>query len=342
MRILLTGSQGYIGSVLFQILKKKFDVIGLDVGYFKNNILGCFENDEKSIQLDIRNLKEKDLESFDVIIHLAGLSNDPLGEFSPKLTKEINYQATVNLANMAKKVGVSRFIFSSSQSLYGISNSKNELDEYNSEKHPVTEYAKSKWEAEKYLLNLSDSNFSVTCFRPSTVFGVSSRLRCDVVFNNLVACAFTTGKIEIKSDGSPWRPVIHVRDVCSALIAGIEAPRNIVSKKSYNVGIHNGNFTVKELALAAQKVVPGSKLIFTNEHSDPRTYKVSFNRILTELKDFFRPQWNLVNGGEELVSFFKKINFTEEDFRGRKTVRLKQLLYLKSQNQIDNNFRLTI
>ena len=134
MRILLTGSQGYIGSVLFQILKKKFDVIGLDVGYFKNNVLGYCENDEKSIQLDIRNLKEKDLESFDVIIHLAGLSNDPLGEFSPKLTKEINYQATVNLANMAKKVGVSRFIFSSSQSLYGISNSKNELDEYDSEK----------------------------------------------------------------------------------------------------------------------------------------------------------------------------------------------------------------
>ena len=271
MRVLVTGSQGYIGSVLLPILNKKYNVYGLDIGYYEKNSLGSNTKEISSIKKDIRDITLKDIQDFDVIVHLAGLSNDPLGEFSPKLTKEINYEATINLAKLAKKAKVSKFIFSSSQSMYGISNTGDELDEDNSEKRPVTQYAKSKWEAEKFILDLNDDNFCVTCFRPSTVFGVSNRLRCDVVFNNLVACAYTTGKIEIKSDGTPWRPIVHVQDVCSALIAGIEAPKIIVSKQSYNVGILNGNYTIKDLAEAAQKTVPGSKLIFTNEHNDPRT-----------------------------------------------------------------------
>ena len=339
MRVLVTGSQGYIGSVLLPILKKKYDVDGLDIGYYDKNSFASNTKEIPYIKKDIRDLTLKDIQDFDVIIHLAGLSNDPLGEFSQRITKEINYEATKNLAKLAKKAKISRFIFSSSQSMYGVSNTSDELDEDYSEKKPVTQYAKSKWDAEKFILDLNDDNFCVTCFRPSTVFGVSNRLRCDVVFNNLVACAYTTGKIEIKSDGTPWRPIVHVQDVCSALIAGIEAPKSIVSKQSYNVGILNGNYTIKDLAEAAQKTVPGSKLIFTNEHNDPRTYKVSFKKILNELKEFYKPQWDLEKGGSELVTFFKKINFTENDFRSRNTIRLEQLLYLKSKNQIDDNLR---
>ena len=221
------------------------------------------------------------------------------------------------------------------------STSNDELDEYNSQKNPVTAYADAKWLAEQELNNLIDDNFAVVSFRPSTVFGASPRLRTDIVFNNLVACAYTTGKIEIKSDGSPWRPVVHVQDVCSAFIAGLEAPKEKVEGRSFNVGIENGNFTVKELAIAAQNAVPGSELTFTNEHGeDCRTYKVSFNRILEELSDFYKPSWNLDMGGKELVNFFREVNFTEEDFRGRKCTRLKQLQFLQDNDLIDSDLNI--
>ena len=173
-------------------------------------------------------------------------------------------------------------------------------------------------------------------FRPSTVFGVSPRLRCDIVYNSLVACAYTTGKIEILSDGTPWRPVIHVKDLCNAFIAGIEAPKELVNGQSFNVGIKNGNYTVKDLAEAAQRVVPGSELVFLNQHTDPRTYKVSFDKILTVLKNYFKPEWSLDRGGNELVDFFKDINFSEEDFRNEKVNRLKRLENLIKMNKINN------
>ena len=160
------------------------------------------------------------------------------------------------------------------------------------------------------------------------------------MFNNLVACAFTTGKIEIKSDGSPWRPVVHVKDVCSAFISIIEAPLKYVQGKAFNVGIKNGNYTVRDLAIAAQKVVKGSELIFTNEHNDPRTYKVSFNRIFDSLSDYYKPSWDLIKGGQELVSLFKKIKFEEKDFRSKKTIRLKQLIFLKENRFLDDLLRL--
>ena len=173
-------------------------------------------------------------------------------------------------------------------------------------------------------------------FRPSTVFGVSPRLRCDIVYNSLVACAFTTGRIEILSDGSPWRPIIHIKDLCNAFISGIEAPSNLVGGEAFNVGIKNGNYTVKELAEAAQRVVPGSELVFLNQHTDPRTYKVSFNKILTVLKDYFKPEWSLDRGGHELVEYFKKINFKENDFRNEKVNRLMKLEKLIKEKKINN------
>jgi nucleoside-diphosphate-sugar epimerase len=226
--------------------------------------------------------------------------------------------------------------------MYGISTFDGELDEYNSEKNPITAYAITKWDAEVALNKLQTSNFFVTSFRPSTVFGASSRLRCDIVFNNLVACAYTTGKIEIKSDGTPNRPVVHVKDVCAAYLAGLNAPSELIAGRAFNVGILNGNFTVRQLAEAAQRAVPGSELTFTGEHgNDARTYRVSFNRILTELKDYYKPEWDLDKGGEELVKLFKNVNFNEEDFRGKKTTRLAQLSYLQQNNVVDYKMRIS-
>jgi len=338
MRVLLTGNNGYIGTVLTkELLKKNYEVIGYDVDYFYDCILDNVESDKiEHITKDIRSFDYNDLDEIDFVIHLAGLANDPLGDFDPKLTEEINYQSTIKLAEICKKKKVKRFIYASSQSMYGISNNHKELEEDSSQKNPVTAYAKTKWEAEKKIKNLNNEEFTVVMFRPSTVFGVSPRLRCDIVYNNLVACAYTTGKIEILSDGSPWRPVIHVKDLCSAFISGIEAPKELVSGQSFNVGIKNGNFTVKQLAEAAQRVVPGSDLVFLNQHTDPRTYKVSFDKILTTLKDYFKPEWNLDKGGNELVNYFRDINFSENDFRNIKVNRLKKLKSLIHEKKINN------
>lgn len=341
MRILVTGDRGYIGAVLVPMLSEKgYEVVGFDSGYFSDNLLEKYDEDYQKITKDIRDIAIEDLDGVDGIIHLAGLSNDPLGEFSPLLTEDINYNGTMNLAMKAREVGVSRFVYASSQSMYGVSTSTTELDEDDSKKNPVTAYAITKWKAEQQLHSMSTDNFVVTSLRPSTVFGVSPRLRCDIVFNNLVACAYTTGKIEIMSDGSPWRPVVHIKDVCSAFIAGLEASAVSVSGRAFNVGIPDGNFTVLEIAEAAQRSVPGSELIFTGEHTDPRTYRVSFKRILTELNDYYKPEWDLDMGGKELVEFFNRIDFTENQKSGKETIRLQQLSYLKEINRIDHTYRM--
>ena len=340
MRILVTGNLGYIGTVLTEMLREKsYEVVGLDIDYYKGCELIPYNQVFFQINKDIREVNHEDIEGVDAIIHLAALSNDPLGELAPKLTEKINFEATVRLTKLAQDLKVKRFIYVSSQSMYGISETNSELDEDKSTKNPLTAYAKAKWDAEVRLKEMATSDFIVTCFRPSTVFGVSPKLRCDIVYNNLVACAYATGKIEIKSDGTPWRPVVHIKDVSQALLAGLEAPESLVAGESFNVGIPDGNFTVRDLAENAQRSVPGSELIFTNEHIDSRTYRVSFKKILTRLKDYYNPQWNLDSGGKELVEFFKKINFTEEMFRGRKCNRLPQLNYLIKSNFIDNDLR---
>ena len=327
MNILVTGDLGYVGSVLAPLLVERgFEVVGLDIGYFADCSLCDLTEEYRRVSKDIRSVSAEDVQGIDAIIHLAGLSNDPAGELRPELTEQINLVATIRLGQLAKSAGVKRFIYASSQSMYGISSTSDELDEDLSEKLPLTTYARTKWEAEIALKKLQSDSFSVICFRPSTVFGVSPRLRCDIVFNNFVACAYTTGKIEILSDGTPWRPVVHIRDVCSAFIAGLEAPLEIVAGRSYNVGIPNGNFSVRDLAEAAQRAVPGTELKFMGQHGgDSRTYKVSFKRILSELSDWYKPAWDLESGGHELVEFFQTVNFSEEDFRGPKTNRLLKL-----------------
>jgi nucleoside-diphosphate-sugar epimerase len=340
--MLVTGDHGYIGTVLTGVLLERGYVVrGLDADYFSDCALRPITDAYPHVRRDIRDVAADDLAGVDAIIHLAALSNDPLGELAPNLTEEINRDATLRLARMAKQAGVQRFIYSSSQSMYGISTTSGELDEDDSEKNAITAYARTKWEAELALKDMQGDGFTVVCMRPSTVFGASPRLRCDIVFNNFVASAYTTGRIEIKSDGTPWRPVIHVRDVCAACIAGLEAPAVLVGGRSYNVGIPNGNFSVRDLAEAAGRAVPGSTVVFTGEHGgDSRTYRVSFRRILTELADWFRPEWDLDKGGAELVALFKQVGFTEEDFRGRRTTRLAQLKHLMGDGSIDKTLRL--
>jgi len=337
MNVLVTGNRGYIGCILTRLLmKKNYMVRGYDTDYYEGFKVRPYKLKIEQIKKDIREVSKADLKNIDAVIHLAALSNDPLGELNPKLTYDINFNATLKLAKLSKEVGIKRFIYSSSQSMYGISKTTNELDEDNSEKNPLTMYAKTKWEAELELKKLCNDNFTVVCFRPSTVFGVSPKLRCDVVYNNFIASAYTTGKIEIKSDGTPWRPVVHVQDLSNAFIAGLEAPKELISNESFNVGIKNGNYQVKELAEAAHKVIKGSSIIFTGEHgSDSRTYKVSFKKIFSILKDYYKPKWDLIKGGKELVDFFDEIHFTEEMFRGKNVNRLFQLKYLINNQKID-------
>ncbi len=340
MKVLVTGNNGYVGTVLTDVLiQKGYSVTGLDVNYFESCTLEPVKQHSHQVVKDIREVDINEVAGFDAIVHLAGLSNDPMGELNPGLTEEINFRGTVNLARLSKKAGVERFVYASSQSMYGISDTENELDEDDSEKNPVTAYARTKWEAELELKKMHSNDFVVACFRPSTVFGASPRFRSDIVYNNLVACAYTTGRIEILSDGSPWRPVVHVKDVCQAFISGLEAPPELVGGKAFNVGIPEGNFTVKELAEAAQRSVPGCELVFLNEHTDPRTYRVSFKRILSKLKDYFQPEFDLDRGGMELVDYFDKVNFTEKDFRGRTCNRLAQLKFLQEDHSINNQLR---
>ena len=340
--LLVTGNLGYIGTILTKYLEeKKYNVVGYDNGYYENNIFGKdLSGLAVQIKKDIRDIESEDLSNIDCVIHLAGLSNDPLGEFNKSLTFDINLKATIEIAKLSKMKGVKRFIYISSQSMYGVSNSANELDEDLSEKNPITTYAKAKWEAEKEINNLSDSKFTVVSFRPSTVFGWSPRLRCDIVFNNLVASAYTEKKIIVFSDGSPWRPVIHIRDVCAAIFAGLIAPSEIINKKSYNIGIKNGNYTVKEMAEVVKKLYPQTEVIFKNQTPDARTYKVSFNRILTELSKYYKPAWNLQDGAKELIENFDKYNFTKKDFHGAKTNRIQQLKYLQDNGLLTDEFRI--
>ena len=339
--VLVTGDKGYIGSVLTGILMERgYDVRGIDTGYYEECLIGEAGPSYPSAKMDIRDVRPEQLQGVDAIIHLSALSNDPLGEFSPGLTEEINLDATVRLAKLARDAGVPRFVYASSQSMYGVSHTAGELDEDDSEKNPLTAYARTKWEAELALKELTNDDFTVVCFRPSTVFGVSPRLRCDIVYNSMVACAYTTGRVEVKSDGTPWRPVIHIRDVSAAFIAGIEAPASLVGGRSYNVGLRDGNYSVRDLAEAAGRAVPGSVITYTGEHgSDSRTYRVAFERILTELADWYKPEWTLDRGGAELVEFFKRTGFTESQFRGRATNRLAQLKTLADAQRIDSSLR---
>ncbi|MEN8121832.1 MAG: NAD(P)-dependent oxidoreductase [Bacteroidota bacterium] len=324
-KIIVTGHTGFIGSLLVPLLiEKGYEVVGIDTKYFGED---CEfyppKTGFKEIVKDTRQLQESDLEGAYAICHLAALSNDPLGDLDEQLTFDINHLASVEIAKMAKNVGVEKYIYSSSCSLYGIADGDVALDE-TADFNPVTAYAKSKVYSERDIIPLATDDFSVTFMRNSTAYGISPKLRLDLVVNNLVGWAVTTGQIRIMSDGSPWRPLVHAEDIARAFIAVIEAPKEKVNRQSYNVGHTSENFQIKDIAKMVGEVVPGCEVVITGEHGgDSRSYRVNFDKIAKELN--FKPKWTLRDGIKEVYEAYKKYGMDDDQFNGRYFTRLKEL-----------------
>lgn len=336
--ILLTGNAGYIGTVMTKFLKdESYLVVGLDSDWFSEFSFFSPPKEmkpDRQIIKDIREMTEDDLNGIDIVIHLAGLSNDPLGEIDLHLTDEINHRATIKIARMCKAKGIKRFIFASSCSIYGIADSAVPINE-NGRISPVTAYAKAKADAERGLVELADEDFHPVLMRNATVYGPSPRLRLDLVVNNLIAWAYLTGEITIMSDGTPWRPVVHIEDFCNAFIAAIKAPAEKIHSKAFNVGIDEENFQIKEIAYQIQKVLPRSKIRILNERgSDERTYRVDFSKIKEILEDF-RPRRRLGEGVTELLEVYRKYNLTLEDFKSGKFFRINSVRSLLGSGKID-------
>jgi nucleoside-diphosphate-sugar epimerase len=338
MRILLTGHAGYIGTVMVPMLRAAgHDVVGLDSGLFVENTFMEGTVDIPEIVKDVRDIVPADLEGFDAILHLAGLSNDPLGNLNPALTFAINHVASVDMARMARQVGVPRFLFSSSCSNYGSAGDAFVTEE--AELHPITPYAESKVLVERDVARLATDDFSPVFLRNATVYGVSPRLRFDLVLNNLVAWAFTTGRVMIKSDGTPWRPIVHAEDVGRAFMAILDAPREVTHNKAYNVGITEENFRIKELAEMVRETVPGSSIEFAADGGpDPRCYRADFGRIRREVPGF-RPAWTAREGARELYAAYRKVGLVLEDYEGPRFKRIDHLKRMMAEGRIDDSLR---
>lgn len=335
MKVLLTGHRGYIGSVLTpMLLERGHDVVGYDIDLFK----GCDFTDGAveipTINKDTRDVAIEDLTpdhvaGFDAIIHLAALSNDPMGDYRENLTEEINLDASVRLAELGKQAGVRRYLFASSCSNYGAS--KQPFLDESSEFNPVTAYGKSKVGTEFALAKLADVDFSPTYLRGSTVYGLSPRLRMDLVVNNLTAHALTTGKVAMKSDGTPWRPIVHVEDISLAYIACLEAERTLVHNEAFNIGSTNENYQIREIAETVRDVVPNSEVSFMDGASpDARNYRVDCNKIARKLHGF-KPQWTMKRGVEQLYEAYVDQGLTEADLNGEKLNRIRRM-----KSQIDS------
>lgn len=338
MRILVTGHAGYIGTVMTPLLQKAgHDVVGLDSELFEHCVFGEPPVSIPTLKKDVRDVQTSDLAGFEAVIHLAGLSNDPLGDLNPKVTYDINHLGSVNLAQKAKAAGVSRFLFSSSCSTYGAAGEA-PLDE-EAGFNPVTPYAESKVFAERDIAVLADDNFSPTYLRNATAYGVSPLLRFDLVLNNLVAWAFTTGQVYLKSAGTSWRPIIHIEDISRAFLAALEVPRETIHNEAINVGLDGENYKVREIADIVGEIVPNSEVKYApGNEPDKRSYRVSFGKIQKILPNY-KPQWNARRGAQELLDAYRQIGLKLEDFEGPRFRRIDHIKQLQSNGQIDTSLR---
>lgn len=338
MRVLVTGHNGYIGTVMTSILVQEgFDVVGLDTGYYRDCTLVDARTTVPEFAKDIRDIMPADLEGIDAVVHLAALSNDPIGNLNSRWTQEINFQASVNLAKAAKAAGVQRFLFSSSCIMYGLSEAG--VVREDSPLDPRTEYARSKVSSEQAIAALAAPGFSPTFMRNGTVYGVSPRMRFDTVLNDLVGSALTTGKVVVYSDGSPWRPVVHVEDVSRAFVAALRAPVADVHNQAINTGADFMNCQVRQLAEMVVRTVPGSELqVLSQPGADQRTYITDFSKFAQTFPDF-RFKWTVEAGAQHLYEGLSQAGLTHADFVDKRFTRLKWLQHLLDTHQVDDSLR---
>lgn len=339
MRVLLTGHNGYIGSVMLPVLQAAgHDVVGLDTFYFQECTLTDGTERAPVLHKDIRDLRSSDLEGFDAVIHLAALCNDPLGDLHADWTYNINHRASVDLARMAREAGVKRYLYASSCSMYGAAGNNDLLSE-DAPLRPLTAYAISKVRTEEDVAKLADSSFSPVFMRNATAYGVSPRLRADVVLNNLVCWAHTTGRIRIQSDGTPWRPIVHVLDISRAFAAVLAAPRDAIHNQAFNVGANGENYQVREIAEIVRATVAGCTVEYAEGAGpDPRSYRVDFSKLMRTFPDF-RPQWNASFGAKDLYDALQEAGVTLADFQGRRFIRLAQIRHLLDHGRLDRDLR---
>lgn len=337
MKILVTGTEGYLGALLAPLLMKQgHEVTGVDVGFYKSGYLYNLTGDQpKTIVKDIRVLSGDDIKGHDAVIHMAELSNDPAGELAPHITYEINHKGTIRLAMLAKEAGVSRFIYMSSCSVYGVAGDDVPVTE-ESPVNPQTAYAECKIYCERDLKLLADENFSPIFFRNATAFGASPRQRFDVVVNNLCGLAWTIKQIKMTSDGSPWRPLVHGLDIAKAIIAVLNAPVEAIHGEIFNIGSNEQNYHIREVAEIVGKTFKGCELSF-GTGTDNRSYRVCFDKLHKHLPGF-KCDWDVPKGVQQLFELFQRIDMTPAQFNDRAFTRLKQLEYLIRTRQIDDNF----